>query len=327
MSGLNGSVSIALCTYNGGKYIRKQIDSYFSQTILPDEIVVCDDGSDDDTISIVKEFIDVKKEVKWLLVLNEKRLGARMNFEKAISLCHGDFIFLSDQDDIWNAEKIEQALLYFEQNPGIDASFSNASMIDEMGGPLPESLLDTTFFKPGIRQNYQAIDLFYWTLLFGNFITGATIAIRRTALRDILPFRLNLERKLWHDGWIALSLMANGRVGYIDKMLLKYRVHADQQVGVVRRNDPFQKHIFLRENEQNHIKEYFQRYLSAYSVMKKLKGIKAIDASIEEKLTKQFLNHKVNYFRSQSFPERKLRLLKWWLLGINHISWKDLVSL
>jgi glycosyltransferase involved in cell wall biosynthesis len=321
-------VSIALCTYNGEKFLQKQIDSYLSQTVLPDEIIICDDGSGDNTIAIIQKNVDQNPAIHWQLLQNKKTIGTGRNFEKAIRYCSGEFIFLSDQDDIWEREKIGETIIYFDNNPDCDASFSDASLIDEADRKIPETLLDNSFFKTAYRKNYESADLFYWSILLGNIITGATMAIRRLALPNILPFQLDLgRRKLWHDGWISLSLMTDGRVGYIDQTLMQYRVHAAQQVGVVRRNDPFEKLIMQKEYNEDCISEYFQRYLSAFSTIKELVKIKTLESGIEERITKEYLEHRKKYFNTQSFPVRKLRLMKWYLLGINYISLKDLLIL
>lgn len=99
-------ISVAMCTFNGEKYIKEQIESIINQSLVPDEIVICDDCSKDNTLNIIKETLD-NWPGKVQLVVNEKNLGYRKNFEKSISLCNGDIIFLSDQDDVWNRNKIE----------------------------------------------------------------------------------------------------------------------------------------------------------------------------------------------------------------------------
>lgn len=96
--------SVAMCTYNGEKYIKEQLESIIHQTLPPDEIIICDDGSNDHTISAIKETMRVWRG-SWMLVQNEKNLGYKKNFQKAISLCQGDIIYLSDQDDVWDLHK------------------------------------------------------------------------------------------------------------------------------------------------------------------------------------------------------------------------------
>jgi glycosyltransferase involved in cell wall biosynthesis len=96
-------ISIALCTYNSSKYLREQLKSLEEQTLKADEVVICDDKSDNDTMQIINEYKD-KLNIK--LTVNKTNLGVTKNFERAISLCEGDIIFLCDQDDVWNKNKI-----------------------------------------------------------------------------------------------------------------------------------------------------------------------------------------------------------------------------
>jgi glycosyltransferase involved in cell wall biosynthesis len=91
-------ISLAMPTYNGERFLREQLDSIYNQTIVPDEVIVVDDCSTDGTISILEEY---KKKYGLKYWVNEKNLGYNKNFEKAISLCTGDYIALSDQDDVW----------------------------------------------------------------------------------------------------------------------------------------------------------------------------------------------------------------------------------
>ena len=101
---MNKNISIAIATYNGARFLREQLDSLYTQTLLPDEIVVCDDASTDGTVDILKEYHD---KYGLQFYVNEHSLGCNRNFFKAISLCHGDYICICDQDDIWLPNKIE----------------------------------------------------------------------------------------------------------------------------------------------------------------------------------------------------------------------------
>ena len=110
--------SVAMCTYNGEKYIKEQLESIIHQTLPPDEIIICDDGSNDHTISAIKETMRVWRG-SWMLVQNEKNLGYKKNFQKAISLCQGDIIYLSDQDDVWDLHKMELMNQIFVECPEV----------------------------------------------------------------------------------------------------------------------------------------------------------------------------------------------------------------
>ena len=98
-------VSIAMAAYNGADYLSEQLSSFLLQTRLPDELVVCDDASSDSTVSIIEEFA-LRAPFEVRLIKNKQNLGYIRNFEKALSLCQGDLIFLSDQDDVWFPEKV-----------------------------------------------------------------------------------------------------------------------------------------------------------------------------------------------------------------------------
>ena len=107
-------ISVALCTYNGEKYLHQQIDSILNQTVPVHEIVVCDDGSNDQTSKILTQYQTKFPEV-FKIHFNTENLRSVKNFEKAISLCTGDIIFLSDQDDIWEENKVEVFIKYFDE--------------------------------------------------------------------------------------------------------------------------------------------------------------------------------------------------------------------
>jgi hypothetical protein len=121
--------------------------------------------------------------------------------------------------------------------------------------------------------------------------------------------------------------MAAGRVGFIEQPLIKYRVHRGQQVGVSTGSDSFEDYIMNGNYQSLLVKEYFQRYLIAYSFMRHLKAVAAIPAGIEDRITREYLIHRKRYFEAQSFFKKKLRLLKWHIQGTNYISFKDLLTL
>jgi glycosyltransferase involved in cell wall biosynthesis len=326
------TVSIALCTYNGEKYLRQQIDSFLAQTVLPDEIVVCDDGSADRTLAILQEYAGSHPGIAWNIHRNASNLRAPANFEQAVGLCSGEVIFLADQDDVWEKDKIGQMVRFLQSASGYDAVFTNAILIDEKGDFLPGTLLDHSFFSAGLRVDFHPAQLFYYSLLLGNIITGATMAVRRSALSELLPFQLQLHRKLWHDGWIGFALMARGRIGYLDVPLIRYRVHEGQQVGLAGKRDPFEEVVlagvydpasfdFRRLSRMAH----FTRYLSAYLFMKELEKRVAFAWPVGERIESEYRRRKQEYLASLSWPGRKFRLLKWWVLGINDTSFIELL--
>jgi glycosyltransferase involved in cell wall biosynthesis len=214
-----------MCTYNGGKYVWEQVQSIASQTRLPDEVVICDDGSTDDTISLLRTFDD-RSPFPVRIISNERRLGPTKNFEKAISLCDGDMIVLSDQDDIWRPQKLEKLAGALDQNRDAAYAFSDSEMIDEGG----ESLGRTMWGALGLRRN---LDRFVGLgqlrlLLKQNVVTGASMAFR-ASFRDVV---LPIPQSWTHDYWIAVLGSTLSRGIPIPEQLLMYRRHAGQACGL-----------------------------------------------------------------------------------------------
>lgn len=219
-------LSVAMCTYNGAKYLQEQLDSIAAQSRLPDELVVCDDGSTDATLQILENF-----QKKFLFTVrvyhNETRLGPTKNFEKVITLCEGDIIALSDQDDVWMPHKLERLEEMLKKHPEAGYVFSDALVVDEMLCPLGYTMWENISFtarqRKCFKQGYQ-IEV----LLKYNVVTGATMAFR-AELRDwILP----ISEKWVHDAWIALVVSATSARGiFIEEPLIKYRQHFGQVIG------------------------------------------------------------------------------------------------
>ena len=209
-------ISVAICTHNGEKYIKEQIESILSQTILPDEIIICDDVSTDNTINIIK---DINNPI-IKLHQNPKNLRTTKNFEQAIKMCSGDVIFLSDQDDVWVADKIKIITEAFNSNPEAYMIFTDAYVANEK-----LELFDYSLWE------YHDFDYskFGPSLLMKKWVaTGATIAIKKEALEFIIPF----PDDMLHDSWITFILAFLGHAICVDKKLIYYRQHTNQQVGV-----------------------------------------------------------------------------------------------
>ena len=118
-------ISVALCTYNGAKYIEEQIKSILNQTYVVNEIVIGDDKSTDNTLDIIKNLL-INSNIDLNIIENENNLGFKKNFYNTISRCKGDIIFFSDQDDVWDNNKVKKTIEIFQQNPNALLVFSNA---------------------------------------------------------------------------------------------------------------------------------------------------------------------------------------------------------
>jgi len=221
------SYSVALCSYNGEKYIHQQIDSILNQTHRPSEIVVCDDGSTDRTPEILAEYQKQYPEI-FRIHFNEINLRSVKNFEKAISLCSKAIIFLSDQDDIWAENKAEKIVSFLDNHAEIDVVATNGFCIDENGAVHEKySLWDAPVF---LKEKGKNIDYFEIILLC-NIATGASMAFRAALKPEIMPFPV--LKDYHHDEWIALNTARKGRFEFLNDKLFYYRTHQEQQVGGV----------------------------------------------------------------------------------------------
>jgi len=222
----NQSLSIAMCTYNGAKYLKEQLDSIIRQTRIPEEMIVCDDGSIDHTMEILETF---KKTAPFRVKIyrNKKNLGPTKNFEKAIRLCNGDIIALSDQDDVWMPQKLEKLEKALDTYPKAGYVFSDALVVDKNLHPLGYTIWDRMSFKPFQRRRFEQGNQLE-ILLKRNVVTGATMAFRSKLRETILP----IPSQWMHDTWIPLLLSASKEKGiFVDEPLIKYRQHPKQVIG------------------------------------------------------------------------------------------------
>lgn len=263
-------ISIAMTTYNGAKYLQEQLESFLAQTKLPDELVVCDDGSTDASLQILERF---QKSAPFLVQIrrNDQNLGSTKNFEKAIGLCSGEVIVLSDQDDVWLPKKIERLAAVLEEHPESSYVFSDAVVVDEALHPLGYTMWERADFTQSQRKMFskgRQIEV----LLKHNVVTGATMAFRAELKDWLTPIPKN-----WvHDAWIALlaSASAAGAGGiFIEDCLVQYRQHAGQLIGG-------QKFGFVeqfRRAEMTSNNSYESEYIRFVGAMERLAELDSLD--------------------------------------------------
>lgn len=220
-------ISVALCSFNGGRYIGEQLASIARQTLPPAEVVVCDDGSTDGTLDAAEQFARVSP-IPVRIERHASPLGIASNFGRAIELCTGDVIALSDQDDIWEPFKLERIATAFAADGRLGLVLSDAMAIDSAGNDLHYRLWDAIVppFTRGERRLARSGRLF--DVLLRHYVaTGATLAFS-AAYRDLVlpipPFAL-------HDSWIATLIAAVAPSTIIDAPLVRYRQHASQAQG------------------------------------------------------------------------------------------------
>jgi glycosyltransferase involved in cell wall biosynthesis len=221
-------ISVALCTFEGARFLEPQLESLAAQTRLPDELVACDDGSSDGTVEILRAFAG-RSPFPVRIEVNAATLRSTKNFEKAIGLCTGDLIATCDQDDVWLPEKLALCEEAFARDPRIGLVFSDAEVVDERLRPLGYRLWDAVHFGRAAQRRVRrgrAFDL----LLRQWVMTGATMMFRAEFRSTLLPIP-----ECWiHDGWIAFLIGALAPVGMIPQPTVLYRQHAAQQIGAAR---------------------------------------------------------------------------------------------
>jgi glycosyltransferase involved in cell wall biosynthesis len=200
------TISVALATYNGSAYLGEQLASLADQERRPDELVVCDDGSTDGTIELLERFAQTAP-FRVRIHRNERNLGVLKNFEKALSLCEGDLVFLSDQDDVWLPDKIADVVRVFEETPGAFAVINDKLIADENLVPTGATML-------GNIRGFGSPD--------GNFVAGCCSAFRREWLQIALPIP---DGAIAHDTWLVGLAHRLGVASIREKPLQYYRRH------------------------------------------------------------------------------------------------------
>ena len=221
------NISVAMCTYNGSRFLGEQLESIKKQTMLPCELIICDDGSTDSTPEIVKAF-GARVRFRVHFERNTVTLGSTRNFEKAIRLCSGEAIALCDQDDVWGQDKLAFMARVLEVEPQVGGVFSDAWLLDENSLPMAESLWEKKRFTA--RSQAAVNDRFAAPLMLleKNTVTGATFMFRSGFVQDVTP----IPSEWVHDAWIALLIATQAHLRALPARLMSYRLHSAQQIGI-----------------------------------------------------------------------------------------------
>ncbi|MEN2400327.1 glycosyltransferase family 2 protein [Flavobacterium sp. MC2016-06] len=199
-------ISVCIATYNGEKYIKEQLDSILCQLSMVDEVVLSDDNSSDSTLDIIQNYNDNR-----IKIFKNKGKGLIENFENALLNSSGDYIFLSDQDDIWEENKIKECLNDFEK--GYQLILSDCSVFDsESKAVIHNSFFEFNKSKKGIMNN-----------IINNSYIGCCMAFKKDLKDKILPFPKNIPM---HDSWIGIIGELFFKVSFNKNKLIKYRLHS-----------------------------------------------------------------------------------------------------
>lgn len=218
-------ISIAMCTYNGASYLQQQLDSIAGQIRLPDELILCDDGSTDGTLDLAERFAR-SAPFSTRVIRNPANLGYSRNFANAVARCSHEIIALCDQDDIWYPNKLSHLERRFSEGTSIDGIFSNGDLIDSSSRPTGRTLWESFLFDADSQAAFDSgggVEV----LLKRNVVTGMAFAFRSRVkgLLDSVP-------ACWiHDGWLAFLIAAQHKLVADPAKLVGYRVHGSQQFG------------------------------------------------------------------------------------------------
>ena len=227
---MNPTVSVALCTYNGERFVAEQMRSILNQSLPPTEIVVSDDGSSDATLRVIeREVAAAARRVAVRYLRGTAPLGVTRNFERAISATTGALVVLSDQDDVWHADRVAVAVADFAARPELLLWHGDARLVDESGRSLGFSLYDSLGARPEeIARVNDGHALAQY--LRRNLVTGATTVFRRELLEAAMPFPSG-----WvHDEWLGAIAAATGEVYASSLRVIDYRQHSSNEIGAVR---------------------------------------------------------------------------------------------
>ncbi len=206
-------VSVAMVTYNGEKYVREQLDSILASIGEQDEVVISDDGSRDGTLQILKEYTERESRIK---ILEGPGKGIKANVDYVLRACNGKYIFLADQDDIWEKNKVCTVLDAFVST-GSGVVVHDAVVVKEDG----QTVMLDSFYRQ--RHSGRGVLKNIWR----NTYIGCCMAFRRELLEYVLPIPDTIEM---HDQWIGvISDLTGEGASFLQEKLLYYRRHEENQ--------------------------------------------------------------------------------------------------
>lgn len=209
-------VSVCMATYNGEKYIEEQLHSILIQLESTDEVIISDDYSSDDTVKLIKKINDQRIKIYY----NQRKKGYTSNFENALHYAQGEYIFISDQDDVWLPGKVKTVIAYLQK---YDLAVTNSKITDEHLNVINESFFTIFNSGTGIFKN-----------LIYNTYYGSCMAFKKKVLDFALPFPKN--REVGFDLWIGFVSEIIGKVIFIDEPFLLYR-RSDSTVTTINKSN------------------------------------------------------------------------------------------
>jgi cellulose synthase/poly-beta-1,6-N-acetylglucosamine synthase-like glycosyltransferase len=220
------SAGIAMCVYNGARYLQKQLDSISAQTERPKSMVIIDDGSDDGSWDLLTRWA-ANAPLPVRMERNRLNVGVVRNFERACGMVQEDIVFLADQDDLWYPDKLVTFVDRFVADPALGLLHSDADLIDDAGRLLRRRLFDTLLVTDEERRLVTRGSA-YKAYAKRNLVTGASCAFRRELLTQAIPFADHMI----HDEWLAFVAALASKVEMLETCTMAYRLHGANSVGL-----------------------------------------------------------------------------------------------
>lgn len=302
-------VDIVLATFNGEKYLAQQLNSVIAQTHKNWRLIVSDDGSSDSTFAILTEFS--KKDPRIIIVNTQRQGGVVANFAKALSFVIADYVMFCDQDDVWLNDKLYlmlDKLMKVEANIGKQTpvlGFSDLSLVDRDLSKISPSLYNAGNLNP-----YNNLD--YRFLLWRSTVFGCTVIFNAALYQKAMPIPSGVPM---HDQWFALLASLRGKIFYVPKQTIMYRLHESNVVGG-RPKTMYQKTLSINANLRNIRSATYKCSNQIKSIFGgKFINAKSIKSDLEENMYRydiNKLNERIRFLLSCVLPfwkERKIYTL------------------
>lgn len=255
---MNDRIEIVMATYNGSKYLQEQIQSFFSQTYENWHLTVRDDGSTDNTLSILEGFAAKHPDRITIYRDSSGNLGPTLNFSLLLQNSRSDYTMLSDQDDVWLPDKIKLTLAKMKESEALFPDlpvlvFTDLAVVNSLLEPLFDSLWQMMRLDPSIAESPVKLAAL-------NVVTGCTAMINCCARNIALPIP---NRYLLHDHWLAVEIARLGRVIPLDRKTVLYRQHGANELGALK----VDSHYLFRKTTS--IPRQIEKYYHAYKAFGK----------------------------------------------------------
>jgi glycosyltransferase involved in cell wall biosynthesis len=221
------TVSVVMCTYNGARYLKEQLDSILEQSYPALEVIVADDASTDETWPLLQAYAEKDERLK--IFRNQKNIGFNLNFSQACEKASGGYIAIADQDDIWEREKIRILLDEIKKNKDIILVHSISARFEEKGKPHLRSLKLLNYFNGN--------DIRYF--LLSNYVSGHNMLFQRRLLQASLPF----PARVYYDWWLVVNACVLGQVRAVEQVLVWHRMHNQNATGAAKPKIAFYQQV------------------------------------------------------------------------------------